>query len=171
MLVKVCLWLLLLYPTFVVGQTLPNNWKTVGQATLKILWFNIYKAELQTAEGKYSGFEGPLILKLNYLRNISKQQLLEETNKQLQLFVSEEQASVWSNALEPIWPAIKKGDQLAFWIDFEGTGHFFLKEAWIGSVKDPAFSSGFVQIWLSTKSNYPNLAKRLRGEPENEIFK
>ena len=171
MFVRVCLWLLLICPTFVVGQTLPDNWKTVGQATLKVLWFNVYTAELLTTQGNYSGFEGPLILKLNYLRNISKQQLLEETNKQLQRFVSEKQASVWSNALQSIWPAIKKGDQLSFWIDGQGFGHFFLKDVWIGSIEDPVFSGSFVQIWLSKESNYPNLAKRLRGEPENEISK
>ncbi|MEH6445515.1 MAG: chalcone isomerase family protein [Oceanospirillaceae bacterium] len=164
MLAKICL-CLILYCPIAIAQSLPTHWKMVGKATLSVLWFDIYTAEFLTRNGKYSGTKEPLILKLNYLRAISQRQLLQETNKQLQRFTSKKQAALWIRSLASIWPDIKKGDQLAFWIDSQGTGHFFLKNSWIGSIKDQAFSAGFISIWLSRESSYPNLAKKLRGEP------
>ncbi|MFT5706647.1 MAG: hypothetical protein ACI9ES_000934, partial [Oceanospirillaceae bacterium] len=119
MLAKMCLCLILCCP-IAVAQSLPTHWKMVGKATLGYLWFDIYTAEFFTQNGKYFGDKKALILKLNYLRDISQQQLLQETNKQLQRFTSKKQAALWIRLLASIWPDIKKGDQLAFWIDSQG---------------------------------------------------
>ena len=157
----VCVLLLLSAEAF--GQTLPQHWKRIGEAELSILWFDVYNAELLSADGRYAGTKTPLILKLNYRRNISQQDLLEETQKQMTKFAVTDQTDQWLTMLSQIWPDIRKGDQLAFWIDQKSTGHFFYNERWIGSLPDPAFSDAFIQIWLSDKSSYPNLAKKLRG--------
>ena len=63
---------------------------------------------------------------------------------------------------------MKKGDQLAFYIDAQGGGHFFFNQKWIGVINEPDFSQAFINIWLSDQSSYPRLAKRLRGELTNE---
>ncbi|SIS75742.1 chalcone isomerase family protein [Neptunomonas antarctica] len=164
MFIKVFFCALLLCSFAVSGKMLPQNWTRVGEAELSILWFDVYKAELLTPDGFYSDDNKPLILNLNYRRNISRKDLLQETRKQIQQFAGTEQVDHWLNKLLQIWPDILKGDQLTFWLDSEGDGHFFYNKGWIGSLKDPAFSSAFIKIWLSDKSNYPDLAKQLRGE-------
>lgn len=163
MCVKTLFCVLLLCSVEVFGKTLPQNWQRIGEAELKILWFDVYKAELLSADGRYTGIKSPLILKLNYRRNISQRDLLEETQKQIEKFARSDQTDLWLATLSQIWPDISKGDQLAFWIDQKNTGHFFYNERLIGSLKDPAFSRAFIQIWLSDKSSYPDLAKKLRG--------
>jgi hypothetical protein len=164
MCIKAFFYALLLCSFAVSGQMLPQNWTRVGEAELSVLWFDIYKAELLTPDGIYSDAKIALILKLDYRRSISRKDLLQETRKQIQKFARTEQVDTWLNKLLQIWPDIRKGDQLIFWLDSEGSGHFFLNTGWIGSLKDPAFSSAFIKIWLSDKSSYPDLAKQLRGE-------
>ena len=165
-LAKICILLFLFHSASVSGQEMPSHMKSVSQIKLSILWFDIYTAELLTETGQYAGFSGPLMLKLNYLRNISQRDLLSETKKDILNFSTEQQASRWLNELLLIWPAIKKADQLAFTIDDQRFGHFFHNKRWIGSINDPAFSIAFVQIWLSKNSRYPKLAKQLRAEPK-----
>ena len=70
--------------------------------------------------------------------------------------------------MNQIWPEISKGDQLGFWIDELGHGNFFYNQTWIGAVSEPEFSNAFIKIWLSEKSSYPELAKKLRGESTDE---
>ncbi|WP_051221735.1 chalcone isomerase family protein [Neptunomonas japonica] len=161
--IKALFCLLLLISVEVLGQNLPQNWQRIGEADLSILWFDVYNAELLSADGRYLGVSNPLILKLNYRRNISQRDLLDETQKQIEKFTHTEQVDVWLTKLSQMWPSIKKGDQLAFWVDQKNTGHFFFNDNWIGSLEDPAFSRAFIQIWLSDKSSYPDLAKKLRG--------
>ena len=152
--------------------TAPDNWNKVGEAELKVLWFHIYSAQLFTPSGKYSNIEskneGPLLLELTYQRNISKADLIEETEEQIKTFTESEKIPSWIERLNQIWPEISKGDQLGFWIDELGHGNFFYNQTWIGAVSEPEFSNAFIKIWLSEKSSYPELAKKLRGESTDE---
>ena len=94
----VCVLLLLSAEAF--GQTLPQHWKRIGEAELSILWFDVYNAELLSADGRYAGTKNPLILKLNYRRNISQQDLLEETQKQMTKFAVTDQTDQWLSILD-----------------------------------------------------------------------
>lgn len=156
--------LLIFFPLLVYAQVLPNNWKLIGQAELNVLWFDIYQAQLLSSTGQYQGDSQPLLLKLNYQRDISKEELLRVTRKEIAKFASKEKADIWINNLDKIWLDIKEGDELSFWIDNAGVGHFFFKDRWIGSIAEPEFSQAFIQIWLSDRSSYPKLAKQLKGE-------
>lgn len=149
----------------------PSDWEKVGEAELKVLWFRIYDAELFTPNGGFGTMEGPLMLTLNYKRDISKTDLLKETKDQLRLFASDEKIKSWSLKLGRIWPEIKQGDQLSFLIDDNRQGHFFYNQSWIGSITETAFSRAFISIWLSDNSSYPSLAKKLRGEFNDEAHR
>ncbi len=141
-----------------------DNWKTVGTAELNFLWFDVYQAELRTSNGSFQGFNSPMQLALTYKRDISAEQLLEETGKQLKGSANEQQRREWLSLLNTIWPDVTKGDTLIFQMDSNGEGHFFFNNNWIGSVASPDFGMSFVKIWLSDNSAYPELAQRLRGE-------
>lgn len=168
---KIVFWLLLMVVTSAQAMTPPQDWKTVGNAHLKVLWFSIYKAELQSPSGEFLGFDSSLLLSLDYKRNISKKDLIKETRKQIKPFAPQAKLAPWIEQLENIWPDIAKGDQLRFWIDAEGKGHFFYNQNWIGSLDEPGFSAAFIQIWLSPDSSYPKLARKLRGELNDEKSK
>ena len=55
-------------------------WPTVGQARLKILFWNVYDSVLSTPTGAWLD-KGPYQLALTYLRDIPAQQLVDETEK------------------------------------------------------------------------------------------
>ena len=55
-------------------------WPTVGQARLKILFWNVYDSVLSTPTGTWHS-TGPYQLALTYLRDIPAQQLVDETEK------------------------------------------------------------------------------------------
>lgn len=142
----------------------PDELKSVGTAELKVLWFDIYQAELKTFDGDFSDINQPLALILNYQRRISAEDLIEETKKQLGRFASLSETDRWVSALELMWTDVNDGDQLAFYVDENTAGHFFYNRGWIGEIVDPNFCQAFINIWLSESSRYPQLAKKLRGE-------
>lgn len=147
----------------VVAQEAPQQYKPVGSATLRVLWFDIYSAELRSPNGVFYEMKGLLLLKLTYLRHIKKQKLLDETATQLK-FDKPILVTGWMSQLEDIWPDIGKGDQLWFYLDAGGEGHFYLNERYIGSINDIRFGTAFISIWLAEDSSYPDLARKLRGE-------
>lgn len=144
----------------------PEDWRKVGETELKVLWFNVYRAELKTSSGLYHGVSQPLLLQLDYKRNITKNALIEKTRSLIETFATENNTTAWVNELATIWPDIHKGDQLIFWKDSNEHGHFFYNGLWIGAIHERAFSRAFINIWLSPTSEYPKLAKELRGEPQ-----
>ncbi len=145
------------------AAALPTDLSRVGQAKLEVLWFDIYKAYLYCRDGAYRT-DSPCLLKVNYLRNISADDLLEETDKQWQGKVEPEQKQTWLKQLETMWPDIQKGDSLSFYRDEIGVGHFYFNNKHIGSIESDVFSQRFLDIWLADSSDYPELAKKLRGE-------
>lgn len=169
MLCRLILILSLFSPFTLQAMQLPQDWLTVGTADLKVLWFDIYKAELITPSGGFLGLSSPMMLQILYKRDINRNDLLEETRKQIAPFASSHQIPPWISRLEQIWPDINKGDELVFWIDHKIYGHFFHNREWIGSLDDPQFSQAFIQIWLSDRGSYPNLARKLRGELIDEV--
>ncbi len=169
MLRKLILLICLLAPHSLPAKQLPQDWVAVGKADLQVLWFDIYQAELSTPDGMFHGLNNPMLLQIIYKRNISRDELLDETRKQIRTFASSEMIPLWIARLEKIWPQIKKGDELIFWIDQEASGHFYYNREWIGSLNDPQFSHAFIQIWLSDRGDYPNLARKLRGEFKDEV--
>ena len=142
-----------------------EKWQVVGSASLSVLWFDIYDATLMTPNGQFESYAKPLAISLNYKRDISKEELIEETDKQLKRFIKDDAIRQgWLDQLNQIWPAIEKGDQLIYRTDQKGIGYFIFNEVLIGSIDDPLFTHTFPQIWLSPQGNYPTLASRLRGE-------
>lgn len=160
----VCMFFLVLLSAGASAQlTQPEDYKPVGSAKLRVLWFDIYNAELSSPDGRFSQIAGPLFLKLTYLRNIKKQKLLDETANQLRA-ENPSVVRVWIQQLDGIWPEISAGDRLSFFLDDTGYGHFFFNERHVGSINDVGFGRAFISIWLGEDSDFPELARKLRGE-------
>ena len=139
-------------------------WPTVGQARLKILFWNVYDSVLSTPTGTWLE-KGPYQLALTYLRDIPAQQLVDETEKawrdQDRIHPDENQ---WLQSLLSLWPDVTEGDTLVLAIDAEGHNAFWLNNLAIGSIDHPDFGAFFGGIWLDADSPRPVLRAKIIGQ-------
>ncbi|WP_181901732.1 chalcone isomerase family protein [Thalassotalea euphylliae] len=134
----------------------------VGKAKFSVLFWDIYDSALFTYDGKYQADEA-FLFEINYLRDISRDDLIERTVEQWQhLGVDSIKYQPFLADLANIWPNISKGDQLAMWTDGRSTA-FYFNQAFRGQIADPAFSQLFASIWLSPQTSQPKLRKKLLG--------
>ncbi|MBY0416871.1 MAG: chalcone isomerase family protein [Pararheinheimera sp.] len=146
-------------------QAMPANIKLMGQGQFSYLFWDLYQAQLYTADGNWSDYQqsAPLVLKLTYQRDISKADFIEATVdqwKHLQGKVSAQHKD-WAKQLDKLWTDVKKGDQLSCVLLANGTVQFYFNDKLLGDVTDPAFGPAFLDIWLSEKTSAPKLRKQL----------
>lgn len=156
------LWLCFL-PGIGYSIPVPDGLLPVGHAKLKVLWFDIYHADLFSNDGTFTDIKGPLYLKLTYQRNIKKGALLDETKVQLNLLGTNDRVEQWISKLNLLWPDIKKKDSLSFYLAPSGKGHFYHNGIYIGAMSDPNFGPNFLAIWLGEKTSFPKMTKQLIG--------
>ena len=157
----------LLFATAVQASAAPwQQLRPVGQGEMSWLWFKLYDATFYSHSGRYQPGDYPQALMLTYARAISRQDLLRATADEWQRLDlgSETQRQHWLRQLADFWPDVAAGDRLTFYVDAQGSGHFWWQEKPIGSLADPHFSSAFLAIWLADNSRDPALTRRLRGQ-------
>ena len=138
-------------------------WPTVGQARLKILFWNVYDSVLSTPTGTWQD-KGPYQLALTYLRDIPAQQLVDETEKAWRdQGRSHPDENQWLQSLLSLWPDVTEGDTLVMAIDAEGHNAFWLNNRAIGSIDHPDFGAFFGGIWLDADSPRPAFCAKLIG--------
>ncbi|WJG09955.1 chalcone isomerase family protein [Aliiglaciecola sp. LCG003] len=141
-----------------------EGYKKVGEAKLEIFFLDIYRSELYTQTGDYQPNEFPQALKIHYLRNIKAIDLVDRTEQEWQkLGVSQDDIDSWISKLKPIWPDIRKNNELLLVVNEVGQSHFYFDNKPIGSIADSSFGPNFLRIWLDEKSSYPDLRKQLIG--------
>ena len=147
-------------------QPTTNDFKLLGQAKLSILFWDIYESKLFTSDGKlplsndcqYSMFE------IQYLRDITKQELLDNTLSQWQhLAIKQAEYTSYLAMLESIWPDIKSGDQLTLLNNATTTVFYFNKEK-VGEIESEQFADLFLRIWLDENTSEPKLRQQLLGD-------
>lgn len=139
--------------------------KQVGEARLKVLFWNIYDSRLYSANGEYQQDSYPQALQLDYLRDIDAEDLLKHTRDEWQkLAVPKESAERWLTQLKDIFPDIKEADQIILRVSEQGHSQFYFNSQSIGLITEPEFGSSFLRIWLDENSSYPNVRKQLIGQ-------
>jgi hypothetical protein len=148
------------------GQAEPlADMQKVGQAKLKILFWNVYQSTLYSQDGRYVESQLPVALRIHYLRDIDASELVEKTEDEWRkLGLSGEQIQPWLTRLGLIWPDIKKGDELLLVVNKDHSSVFFFNEMHLEKITDLQFGSNFLRIWLDKNSSYPKLRKQLIGE-------
>lgn len=138
----------------------------IGEAELKVWIWPIYQAQLLSQSGDYAPNQYPLQLSLNYLRDIERQQLLDNTAKEWQRLniCSLNPCQPWLNQLDELWPDIRRGDRLELYAPSPDTAHFYFNGDYLGALQDTGFSEHFLAIWLSRDSRYPKQRRKLIGE-------
>ena len=143
-----------------------NNVKSqltlVGKAKFSVLFWDIYDSALFSVSGDYQA-QNAYLFEINYLRDISKKDLIERTIEQWQhIGVAEQDYAPYLTQLEALWPDISKGDQLAMWFNGDITA-FYFNQKLQGQIEGQEFSEMFVNIWLSPQTSQPKLRKKLLG--------
>lgn len=138
------------------------DWKSIGTAKLTVLWFDVYQAELSSQTGVYDSNKS-FKLTLTYLRDFEADDLVEETFKQMPGPITQSKAKNWQRRLLTLWPDVKEQDSISFLKDELGHSHFYYNQTYLGAIEDPLFAEQFAAIWLAPTSEYPKLAKQLKG--------
>jgi hypothetical protein len=142
-------------------ESIPK-FKEVGKVQITWFWFEIYQATLKTPSGVYKPNKWPLLLELNYQKDVTAEQLITSTVEdwERQKINYDE---LWIIKLDEIWPDVATEDQLTLYVDKASISHFFYNSKFIGSVNDPLFSSAFTAIWLSENTIKPAQRNQLIG--------
>ncbi|MFQ3235149.1 MAG: hypothetical protein ACI9C4_000703 [Paraglaciecola sp.] len=150
------------------GQAEPlANMQAIGQAKLKVLFWNVYRSTLYSQDGRYIESQLPLALKIHYLRDINAKDLVEKTaDEWRKLGLPSSQTQAWLTRLELVWPNIKKGDELLLVVNEDRSSTFYFNKIPLENITDLQFGSNFLRIWLDKNSSYPELRKQLIGDPK-----
>ena len=149
-------------------QAQNNPWQQfqlVGEAELKFFFWNVYEARLYSGNGNFVFSETrPFALELQYKRQFSSQQLVEETRKQWQAIGidtdSKDNASRL-NTLASLLGDVDNGDVITFYVDEQGASNFYFNGRLLGTIADSAFTEQFAAIWLSEKTTRPDFRDNL----------
>jgi hypothetical protein len=147
-------------------ETIESKYKKIGSARFTVFFWDIYHSALYSDTGVYTEGESKqvLVFKINYLKDIKRDDLLEQTIEQWQhLNISENEYLEFLPKLAGIWPNISKGDSLTLLVKNQQS-HFYFNGRFIGSIEKQSFGSLFLAIWLSPKTSQKLLRKKLLGE-------
>jgi len=136
-----------------------------GKATFSLLFWDLYKSQLKTTSGSYpiSLDQDRLIFHINYLVDISKEDLIKRTIEQWQhQRISTNIYQHYIKLLKDIWPNIYKGDSLAMLMQ-KNKSVFYFNEHYIGEINDDVFGQLFINIWLDQSTSHPSLRDQLIG--------
>jgi hypothetical protein len=138
--------------------------KKVGEAKLKVLFWDVYNSSLYSQTGKYQADQFPQALNINYLRDIKAADLIERTQDEWEkLGIEKATYGPWISLLTDIFPDIKKGDTLLLNVSENQESEFFFNGKTIGHITDQTFGISFLRIWLDENSSYPKVRNKLIG--------
>ena len=145
-------------------QTYVPQAKEVGHGRLRVMLWDVYDATLYASDGKMQK-DKPFALKLSYLRAFEGQKIADRSIQEMrsQGINDEVKLADWHAQMKKIFPDVNKGISLTGVLTQNGESVFFENNQEIGRIADPAFGSAFFNIWLSEKTNAPDLRLKLLG--------
>ena len=155
-------------PTVQVGHPQLFGSRLQGQATLRYFGLRIYHARLWTLPDFRASqpVEQPLVLELEYLRNLKGNAIAERSLQEMRRIGSftQAQGQRWLTEMQRIFPDVKAGDRLSG-LHMPGQGaRFWLNERAAGQVDDAQFSLLFFGIWLAPATSEPDMRTALLGQ-------
>ncbi|WP_394175763.1 chalcone isomerase family protein [Thalassotalea litorea] len=148
-----------------------GQWQKVGEAQLKVLFWDVYLAKLFTPNGDFAsnahGVAHPLRLHLTYFLDIEGEKLAEETKKQWRkMGFKHAQNQPFTEQLAAIFPDLKEQDSLAIETNHTGQAKLYHNQQLIHEFAPSIQVDQFLAIWLSEKSTRPKLMKQLTGQQQ-----
>lgn len=146
-----------------------DGYKHLGNGLMKVMFWEVYEAELYVQKIPFKENVFPQALKITYLRDIDKDDLIEATKDQWQhIGISEPQQKKWLTALANVFPNIKEGETITLVVDSLKQSNFYFTSDTVinqplGEINDIDFGHAFLAIWLSEKTSRPALRQQLLG--------
>lgn len=148
-----------------VNPTAVASLQKVGEAKLRVMFWDVYESSLYTATGQYNPETRPLRLDIRYLRDITGEQLIKQTRKEWKAQgLKHPKQDAWLEELSALWPDVSENDVISLLLDERDTAHFSLNGRSLGTLADPAFARQFAAIWLSPDTTRPELRAKLIGQ-------
>jgi hypothetical protein len=147
-------------------ETIESNFTKVGSALFTVLFWDIYNSTLYSDSGVFidGDTKQTLVFKIDYLKDITRDDLIERTVEQWQhLEVQESEYLHFIPELIDIWPNISAGDSLTLLIQNQNS-RFYFNGDYIGSITQSSFGPLFLSIWLSPQTSQKRLRRKLLGE-------
>jgi len=142
----------------------PSPLLKVGEAKLRVLFWDIYYSRLYTETGGYQRGMRPLKLEIQYLLDIKSDALVERTRSEWDdQGLSHQNQEQWLAALRELWPDVSQNDVLVLEIDENNRSTFFHNGTELGAIDDAGFGQQFVDIWLAPTTTRPELRLSLIG--------
>ena len=121
-----------------------DDLKKVGEAKLKVLFWDVYNSSLYSKTGEYQAEQFPQALKIKYLRDIDAEDLIERTQDEWEkLGIKQVTFSQWIPLLTNIFPDIKKGDTLLLSVSENQQSEFFFNGKTIGKILTKPLAKAF----------------------------
>lgn len=170
----IALWLLMIAtaaaaqqedPHAEIAQTLDGP-EMLGSADVRMLGFNLYKAELWTEQKAPFDFERPFALSLTYKRSFSAGQLSRSSIREMARIEDRPQRELaaFGPVLEDCFANVDAGDRITGLSDGVGTAQFFVNGQQSCEIENPDFSNSFFAIWLGDQTRDRRSRSRLLGE-------
>lgn len=139
--------------------------RLVGRGHYRFLAWPIYDVSLRAAQLPFQFPDtAPFELSVEYKRDFSSAQIIEETRKQWRKQEVAVRAE-WQQWLDQALPDVAAGDTLALHVDARYASHFFHNGTLTSSISNPDFTIAFAGIWLATNTSAPRLRAQLLGNP------
>ena len=136
----------------------------VGEAKLRVLFWDIYQSRLYTESGNYQRGQRPLKLEIQYLLDIKSDALVDRTRTEWeQQGLENANQEQWLAALRELWPDVSQNDVLVLEIDQDNRSTFYHNGNRLGTIEDAGFGQQFVDIWLAPTTTRPELRLALIG--------
>ena len=145
-----------------------------GKGALRFLGMLIYDVRLwaqpEWRAEQYS--QTPLVLELEYARDLSGTRIAERSLKEMQGLnrIESEQGQAWLARMKAIFPDVKANDRITGLLVPGEAARFFLNGKPLGEIADGAFAELFFGIWLSPKTSEPELRRALIGTSSQSML-
>jgi hypothetical protein len=129
-----------------------------GNGEFRRFGFLVYEATLWAGDDPQ---RPPLMLRLDYRRNIDGADIAAASIKEMRRTVADEaRLREWGERMARIFPDVKPGDHIVG--HHRGDGAVFMQgERLLGRIDEPDFAQAFFGIWLDPRTSAPELRAAL----------
>jgi hypothetical protein len=154
---------LAIFPFAGLARAAPVGLRRWGSGEFRRFGFLVYEATLWAGDDPQ---RPPLMLRLDYKRNITGTAIAEASIKEMRRTVADEaRLREWGERMARIFPDVKPGDHIVG--HHLGDGAVFMQgERLLGRIDEPDFAQAFFGIWLDPRTSAPELRAALLRRTE-----
>lgn len=136
-----------------------------GTADFNWMWMDVYTSHLWT-DAKNWSYAAPFALSITYDMNFSRKQLVEKSVDEVARIhgLPQERLAHLHTELSRLFPAVRNGDRITALFIPDTQVAFFHNGKETGRLTDKDLLIPFMDIWLSPKTERPELRKAMLGQ-------